>query len=101
MPASRPDSPRRDQEELDREALKGVIRNRVLGTLGEPGRLGRVQVRPLWANYYRVNILMAQGFGCERAAASYFMETDGAGNLVKSTPALCTEDEAGGRTGTS
>ena len=88
MTAAETDQACREQEEFDREVLKGVIRDRVLGTLGEPGRLGRVQVRPLWGNYYRVNVLLAQGFGCERVAASYFLETDDAGTIIRCTPAL-------------
>jgi hypothetical protein len=101
MPATPTDKPRRGEEEQDREALKGAIRNRVLGTLGEPGRLGRVQVRPLGGNYYRVNILIAQGYGCARAAASYFRETDDEGILVRSTPELSRRGQVAVRTGTS
>jgi hypothetical protein len=88
MAATKTTALRRGPEEPDREALKSAIRSGVLRTLGEPGWPGRVQVLPLWADFYRVNLLLGDGLGCERIAGSYFLEADGEGNILRSTPQL-------------
>jgi len=88
MPSAPTDEPRGDKAKQDGDHLKGVIRNQVLRTLGEPGGAGRVQVRPLWDNYYRVNVIVGADLGSVKIARSYFLETDGEGNIVESTPEL-------------
>ena len=92
MPPVQTGEPGRNKENRDGEQLKSVIRNRVLRSLGEPGGLGRVQVRALWDNYYRVNIFIEENPGCIRIAGSYFVEADDAGNIVASTPELTMRD---------
>ena len=94
MSATQTSKPCPNQEAQDREALKSVIRSSVLRTLGEPGWPGRVQVRPLWGDFYRVNLLIGQGLGCEKIVGSYFLEADGAGNILKSTPQLAKPGQA-------
>ena len=58
-----------------------------------------MQVRSLWGNYYRVNVLVGDDPGCAKIVRSYFLETDGAGNVVDSSPAIVREDQLGGRGG--
>jgi hypothetical protein len=88
MPATGLDGPCRDKELQDPEKLKTLIRGHVLRALGGPGGTGRVQVRPLRDGYYRVNIVVGEGPGCFTIARSYFLRTDGAGNVLESTPKL-------------
>jgi hypothetical protein len=76
----------KDVEGHRREVLKDIIRQQVLHDLGEPADLLKVQVRPLWGAYYRVNVFV----GTEAARAtiphSYFVVADGDGNVLDSTP---------------
>ena len=92
MPATGLDGPCRDKELQGPEKLKTLIRSHVLRALGGPGGEGRVQVRPLWDEYYRVNIVVEVGPGCFTIARSYFLRTDGAGNVLESTPKLTKQD---------
>jgi hypothetical protein len=88
MPATQLGEPCRDTELQDPEKLKMLIRGHVLRALGEPGGTGRVQVRPLWGGYYRVNIVVLEGPACVTIPSSYFLKTDGAGNVLESTTQL-------------
>ena len=92
MPAAPTDESCGDNEDQGREKRTGVILSRILRTLGPAGGLGRVQVRPLWGNYYRVNVLGAEDSGCVKIATSYFVKTDGEGNITESTPLLTKPD---------
>lgn len=62
------------------------LRKQVLLSLGYPGDLLQVQVRPLWEDRYRVNVFRGADVTCAKVAHSYFVATDGEGNLVKSSP---------------
>jgi hypothetical protein len=88
MPAAQAGEARKDKEQQDPEALKTLISGHVLRALGGPGGKGRVEVRPLWGGYYRVNVVVGDGPGCFTIARSYFLRTDGAGNVLESTPKL-------------
>ena len=52
-----------------------------------------------WGNYYRVNVILGDDPGCAKIVRSYFLETDGAGHVVESTPAIVREEQLGGREG--
>jgi hypothetical protein len=69
-----------------------MIRDHVLRALGGLIGVGRVQVRPLWDHYYRVNIIVGDGPGCVTIPSSYFLKTDGAGHVLESTPKLTKRD---------
>ena len=88
MPSAQAGGPRKEREGPDGEQQENLIRGHVLRALGEPGGLGRVQVRSLWGNYYRVNVIVGDDPGCAKIVRSYFLETDGEGNIVDSTPKL-------------
>jgi hypothetical protein len=88
MPATGLDESRKDKELQDAEKLKTLIGSHVLRALGGAGGKGRVQVRPLWDEYYRVNVVVGDSPGCLTIARSYFLRTDGAGNVLESTPKL-------------
>ena len=71
-----------------REALSALREEQVLHTLGQPEDLHQVQVRPLWGNYFRVNILVGPDAASVKVARSYFLRADGDGNIVESVPEL-------------
>jgi hypothetical protein len=92
MSAAQTAEPGEDKELRDTEKLKTSIRAHVLRALGEPGVKSRVQVRPLWGAYYRVNIVVEEGPGCVTIPRSYFLKTDVAGAILESTPKLTKPD---------
>ncbi len=81
----------KDVEDHRREVLKDLIRRQVLHDLGEPAGLLRVQVRPLWGAYYRVNVLVGAEAACARIPHSYFVAADGDGNILESSPKVRRE----------
>ena len=99
MPSAQAGGPRKERGGPDGGQQEDLIRGHVLRALGEPGGLGRVQVRSLWGNYYRVNVLVGDDPGCAKIVRSYFLETDGAGNVVGSDPAIVRADQLVGRGG--
>jgi hypothetical protein len=78
----------RDKEVQEREKLDALIRERVIRALGRPSGPHRVQVRRLWEDYYRVNVLIGEDAASVKIVNSYFVEADGDGNIVASTPAI-------------
>ena len=66
--------------------LNALVGEQVLHALGEPSDLLRVQVRPLWEDTYRVNVFVGVNAASARVANSYFVVTDGDGNVLESTP---------------
>jgi hypothetical protein len=76
------------QQGKEREGRNARIRQRVIHTLGQPDGLHAVQVRPLWGDHYRVNVLVGADATSARIAHSYFVEADAEGNIVESTPKI-------------
>jgi hypothetical protein len=72
-------------EDVQRNA---VIEKHVVRTLGRPGDLQRVQVRRLWDDRYRVNIVVGVDAASARIPHSYFLVVDSAGNIVASNPEI-------------
>jgi hypothetical protein len=70
------------------EWLHARIGVQVLRALGQPAEFQGVQVRPLWGGHYRVNVLVGGNAFSATVAHSYFLEADGAGNIVTAVPAL-------------
>jgi hypothetical protein len=66
-----------------REALNALIREQVIHILGEPDCLLLVQVCGLWADYYRVHVLIGNDIPSTKIANSYFLEADSEGNIVQ------------------
>jgi len=88
MPTEQQSKRPADQEKQDRQRLDAVIGKHVLHALGQPGNLHRVQVRRLWDEHYRVNVLVGEDAASARVANSYFLVTDGAGAIVAATPGI-------------
>ena len=78
----------KEDEGQARDRLHLMIAERVIQALGEPDGLHRVQVRHLWADYYRVNVLVGADAASATIAHSYFLVTDGAGHILAATPKL-------------
>lgn len=84
----------RNETEDRREArrtLHDLVGQQVLHALGgarPPAGAQKVEVRPLWGNHYRVNILVGAGAVDARIAQSFFLTTDEDGNVLSSTPPL-------------
>lgn len=81
-------SERKRGEKLDTDALKTRIAERVLRVLGKPDTLQSVQVRPLWGEHYRVNILVGADGISGRVAHSFFLVVDAEGTILTSTPEI-------------
>jgi hypothetical protein len=65
-----------------------LISRHVLRALGQPDAPHRVEVRHLWEEHYRVNVLVEAGTASFRVAHSYFLITDEHGAVLASTPAI-------------
>jgi hypothetical protein len=72
----------------EREHLNDAVGRGVIHALGAPAGLHQTQVRWLWENCYRVNVFVGEGATCARIAHSFFLVTDGDGNILESTPRL-------------
>jgi hypothetical protein len=60
----------------------------VMGALGTPGDLQRLDVRPLWGGRFRVNVVLGDSPQRVRIAHSYFIVVDGNGAVVEATPRI-------------
>jgi len=78
----------KDIEQHQRETQKALIREQVMHTLGEPVDLHKVQVRRLWEDHYRVNILVGQDAASAKITNSYFLTSDSTGKIITSNPKL-------------
>jgi hypothetical protein len=88
MPAQQKDKQSSGRENHESEQLTTQIGNHVLHALGQPSALSRVQVRRLWENRYRVNVLVGTDVTTTKIAHSYFLVTDDDGNVKVTTPAI-------------
>lgn len=88
MPPNQQEKQHMDQEKQERQKLIAMIGKFVLGTLGQPGDLHRVQVRHLWGDHYRVNVLVGADAACAKVAHSYFLEVDHDGKIIASSPEI-------------
>ncbi len=68
--------------------LRSAIGKNVVHSLGHPKGLLRVQVSWLWANHYRVNIVVGVDATSAKVAHSYFLVCDVDGAVVESSPAI-------------
>jgi hypothetical protein len=73
------------EEQARRRALIGA---HVLRALGQPDALHRVQVRHLWEDHYRVNVLVGADAAQAKVAHSYFLVVNPAGAILTSTPTI-------------
>jgi len=88
MPTKQQDQQPVNSEKQERAQRNAMIGRQVMRVLGQPGDLHRVQVRSLWDNHYRVNILVGGDATSVTIANSYFLVADSEGNIVASTPEI-------------
>lgn len=77
-----------ESKQHKREMLNALVGEQVIRTLGKPEDLLRVQVKLLWENCYRVNVLIGKDVSCPKIPNSYFVETDSDGAIVEATPKI-------------
>jgi hypothetical protein len=83
------EQPKENKMERDeRETLSNLIREQVIHALGKPMDLRSVQVRKVWDDHYRVNVIVGESAGSVRVANSYFLVVDSDGRLIGSTPKI-------------
>jgi hypothetical protein len=87
MPAAQQRTQDRDLEQHKSEILQTLIEEQVIHRLGKPDGLYKVQVRKLWEDHYRVNVLLGNA-ATAKITNSYFVETDSDGNIVDSNPKM-------------
>jgi hypothetical protein len=83
--AEQPEQPK-NLTEPKGKPVDALIGAQIVHILGRPADLHKVQIRRLWENYYRVNILVGSDAACAKVAHSYFLKVDGDGNIIESTP---------------
>jgi hypothetical protein len=86
IPKNAPETELADRKREPRQQ-SAEIREHVLRTLGRPGRLHQVQVRPLWPEHCRVNVFVGDAASA-KIAHSYFLVADSDGNVVESIPRI-------------
>ena len=88
MPPKQQDKQPTDQAKQDRKQRKAAIAKQVMDVLGQLENLQRVQVHMLWEDRFRVNVLVGTDAVSIRVAHSFFLVTDGDGNILVSTPKI-------------
>jgi len=73
-----------------RDALQARIEQQVIQRLGEADVPRNVQVRRLWDDHYRVNVLVGTPAMTSRVSNSYFVEADSDGQIVESNPEIAS-----------
>jgi predicted NBD/HSP70 family sugar kinase len=81
----------RDSESPPARPQAAVIAHGVIDALGQPDNLHRVQVRPLWQDHFRVNVLVGGDALSARIAHSYFLVADRDGNIIAATPKIARQ----------
>jgi hypothetical protein len=94
MPTKQQHEQDAELEKQERQQLSALIGKQVMRTLGQPRGFHQVQVRKLWEDHYRVNILVGVDASSVKVAHSYFLEIDGDGNIVASTPIITRQYQA-------
>jgi hypothetical protein len=90
MPNQLQDETKRVTEE-QKQQMNAKIGGQVMSTLGQPSGLHGTQVRLLWKDHYRVNVLVGLDAVSAKVAHSYFLVADSDGNVITSTPKIKRE----------
>ncbi len=88
MPTTEPAEQDKKLEKQKGDTLNLLIGEQVIHTLGKPDGLYDVQVRRLWEDRYRVNVVIGESAASPTIANSYFVRADGDGKIVESNPKI-------------
>jgi hypothetical protein len=88
MPPNQQDKKRMDENKQEGERRNAVISQQAIQTLGRPGELDRLQIRQLWQDRYRVNVLVGADVVSAKIGHSFFLVVDRDGNIIESTPKI-------------
>jgi hypothetical protein len=88
MPTKEKEPKKTEFDKHKRETLEALIREQVMHILGKPVNLLHVQVRSLWENHFRVNVLIGPDVVSGKVANSYFLASDNDGHIVRSIPKI-------------
>lgn len=82
------EQPRDELKRDERDAIDELISEQVIHALGTPIDLRNVQVRKVWDDHYRVNVIVGANAGSVRVANSFFLVIDSDGSLIAATPKI-------------
>jgi hypothetical protein len=83
------EQPKEDQtERFENEKMDNLIRKQVIDALGTPVNLRSVQVRKIWNDHFRVNVLVGANAATVKIANSFFLTIDSKGSLIAATPKI-------------
>jgi hypothetical protein len=71
-----------------RDVRNDLIRKQVVRSLGSPDDLLRMQVSPIGADRYRVNVFVGKDVTSGLIADSFFLTTDEEGKILTSSPEI-------------
>jgi hypothetical protein len=80
--------PERGSQRDEGGLLEAIVGDNVLEALGHPLGPHRVQVRRVWGDNYRVNVLVGPDVVSFVIAHSFFLTADGDGKILTSCPAI-------------
>jgi len=86
--ATKPQDPKPSEQANEQGQLNALIGANVVRTLGQPTGLHKIHVHSLWADRFRVNILVGPDVVSATVAHSYFLVADSKGNIVTSIPEI-------------
>lgn len=82
------DPARVEEEKQVQQHLKTEISKQVFKSLGQPVNFQSLQVRHLWTEHFRVNVLVGTDAASSTVAHSYFLNVGSDGNIITSTPKI-------------
>jgi hypothetical protein len=88
MPTKQIDEKHMEPEKQEPLQRTNAIAGHLLHILGKPGDLHSVQVRHLWGDHFRVNVLVGADASSIKVAQSFFLVAASDGNIVSSTPII-------------
>ena len=75
-----------ERERKKQEHQSAIIAKYVMDALGQPDELRKVQVKQLWDDHYRVNVLIGENAASARVAHSFFVAVNCDGKVIACTP---------------
>jgi hypothetical protein len=77
-----------ERSDPEKSQCSDRIGDQILQTLGAPTGLRAVNVRRLWENHYRANVVVGEDAISSTVAHSYFVVADATGSIVSSNPEI-------------